>query len=102
MAKLTRFATTVGCVAFSVPAAADPRGNCAPHDAVLSHLADKYGETRRSIGLDARGALVEVFASDDSGSWTITLTSPDGVTCMIASGASFETLAEKRPQGEPG
>lgn len=76
------------------PAAAD---QCARHDDVIAHLAEKYGETRRSIGLDARGALVEVFASEESGSWTITLTSPEGVTCMIAAGASFEAVADKLP-----
>jgi hypothetical protein len=68
--------------------------NCGPRDTVLTHLSNGYGETRRSIGLDARGGLLEIFASDESGSWTVTLTTPGGVTCLIASGQSFETLGE--------
>ncbi|MEX0282538.1 MAG: hypothetical protein AB3N13_15250 [Arenibacterium sp.] len=73
-------------------ASAEANRNCGPRDNVMTHLSNNYGETRRSIGLDARGGLLEIFASDASGSWTVTLTSPAGVTCLIASGQSFETL----------
>lgn len=79
------------------PAAADTaRAKCAPRDIVVERLASKYGETRQSIGLGANNAVVEVFASDVSGSWTITVTSATGITCLVASGQAFETLAEVR------
>ena len=71
--------------------------NCAPRDAVVERLAAKYGETRQSIGLGANNAVVEVFASDETGTWTITVTMASGVTCLVASGQSFETLAEALP-----
>jgi hypothetical protein len=71
--------------------------NCAPRPVVLERLADGYGETRQSIGLGTQGAVVEVFASDETGTWTITVTMPTGMTCLIASGQSFETLAEALP-----
>lgn len=71
--------------------------NCAPRDVVVDRLASGYGETRQSIGLGAQGAMVEIFASSDTGTWTITVTSPSGVTCLVASGQSFETLAEALP-----
>ncbi|MFD1195619.1 hypothetical protein ACFQ3C_13175 [Seohaeicola saemankumensis] len=79
--------------------AADPRNaaNCAPRDKVVERLAGTYGETRRSIGLGANNALIEVYASDDSGSWTITETLPSGLTCLVASGQAFETLADTPP-----
>lgn len=71
--------------------------NCAPRDRVVERLADKYGETRQSMGLGANNAVVEVFASLESGSWTITVTSVNGVTCLVASGQAFEELAEALP-----
>ena len=71
--------------------------NCAPRQAVLERLADRYGETRQSIGLGANNAVVEVFASSETGTWTITVTLPTGITCLVASGQSFETLAEALP-----
>ncbi|MEX0281588.1 MAG: hypothetical protein AB3N13_10435 [Arenibacterium sp.] len=88
----TAFSLAIASLAYTPAASAEPNRNCGPRDSVLTHLSNGYGETRRSIGLDARGGLLEIFASDESGSWTVTLTSPAGVTCLIASGQSFETL----------
>ena len=70
---------------------------CAPRGVVVDRLADGYGETRKSIGLGANNAVIEVFASDDSGTWTITATSPQGITCLIASGQAFERLNDALP-----
>ncbi len=41
--------------------------------------------------------MVEIFASEDSGSWTITVTMPNGSTCLMATGQSYEKLAEALP-----
>jgi hypothetical protein len=76
---------------------AQQTNNCAPRDRVVAQLAGSYGETRQSIGLASNNTLVEVYASNGTGSWTITVTTPGGVTCLIASGQSFETLAEALP-----
>lgn len=75
-------------------AMAQQRPNCAQREMVVDRLASKYGESRQSIGLGANNAVVEVFASLDSGTWTITVTNPQGVTCIVAAGQAFETLAE--------
>ncbi len=77
--------------------AAEQTRNCAPREAVVERLADRYGETRQSLGLGARGSVVEVFASQDTGTWTITVTAPSGLTCLVASGQSFEAVAEALP-----
>ncbi len=71
--------------------------NCGPRDIVVSRLAEGYGETRQSMGLGANNSVIEVFASDESGSWTITVTTPNGMTCLVASGQAYETLAEALP-----
>ncbi|MBB97534.1 MAG: hypothetical protein CML68_23410 [Rhodobacteraceae bacterium] len=75
--------------------------NCAPRPMVLERLTDSYGETRQSIGLGSNNAVVEVFASDQTGSWTITVTRPDGTTCLVAAGNAFERIDEIRPTGDP-
>ncbi|CUH83054.1 hypothetical protein [Thalassovita mediterranea] len=72
---------------------------CAPRDKVVDKLATDYGESRQSIGLGRDNAVVEVFASTSSGTWTITVTRADGMTCLVASGQAFETLAEAAPAG---
>ncbi|WP_425040782.1 hypothetical protein [Primorskyibacter sp. S187A] len=73
--------------------------NCGPRDRVLTRLADGYGESRQSMGLGANNHVIEVFASEETGSWTITVTSPAGLTCLVASGQAYETLAESLPVG---
>lgn len=79
------------------PALAQSR-NCAPRAAVVQRLAEGYGETRQSMGLGANDAVIEVFASPASGSWTITVTGPDGITCLVASGQAFESMADAPPK----
>ncbi|MEM1352452.1 MAG: hypothetical protein AAGF27_08900 [Pseudomonadota bacterium] len=78
-------------------ASAQTSRNCAPRDTVVEKLAEGYGETRQSMGLGANNSVVEVFASSETGTWTITVTTPNGVTCLVASGQSYETLAEALP-----
>ncbi len=84
-------------IASTTDAAAQNARNCAPRDAVIDRLAEGYGESRQSMGLGANNAVVEVFASDETGTWTITVTTPNGLTCLVASGQSYETLAEALP-----
>ena len=84
-------------VLLAAPASAQNASNCAPRDIIVEKLASKYGETRQSMGLGANNAVIEVFASDETGTWTITVTSVHGMTCLVASGQAFETLAEALP-----
>jgi hypothetical protein len=88
-------AATAVLMAIASQAPAQNARNCAPRDAVVERLAQGYGETRQSIGLGANNAMVEVFASDETGTWTITVTTPGGLTCLVASGQSFERVAEE-------
>ena len=73
---------------------------CAPRQTVIDALEGQFSETRTGAGLAANGALVEVFTSA-SGSWTITATHADQVTCLVASGQSWE-IHTAPPLGEPG
>ena len=75
--------------------AAEPQ--CGVRDKVVERLATTYGETRRSMGLANNSTVMEVYASDKTGSWTITVTLPNGLTCLVASGDGFEALAETLP-----
>lgn len=96
---LLAFALGTAGLLHAAPAAA---AQCGPRDAVLAHLAGKYRETRQSVGLAANSMVMEVFASRETGSWTITVTSAQGVTCLVASGQGFEAVAEELPaKGAP-
>jgi len=72
--------------------------NCAPREVVVAQLAERYGESRQSMGLGTQGAVMEVFASEQTGTWTITVATAQGMTCLVASGQAFEALAEALPK----
>lgn len=97
MKQMFKLTMGLGVMVLAAQAVNAQGQNCAPRPAVLERLAEKYGETRQSIGLAAQGSVVEVFASQETGSWTITVTMPNGLTCLVASGQSFEALAEALP-----
>lgn len=87
---------------FAMPATAQVNRNCAPREAVVDRLASTYGESRQSIGLGERGMVIETFASAKTGTWTITVTAPSGLTCLVASGQGWEELTEALPpEGDP-
>jgi hypothetical protein len=88
------FSIAAVALALLVPAApaeaqAEPRA-CAERAKVVTRLAERYGETLQSLGLHQSNGVVEVYASDSTGTWTILLTRPDGVTCLLASGQAWE------------
>jgi len=64
---------------------------CGERDAVVQSLTAVHGETLRGIGLAHEGAVVEVWAAED-GAWTITVTLPAGVTCVIGSGEAYQAI----------
>ena len=97
LSKAALATAAIVTVATAQTAQAQQTRNCGPRELVVTRLAEGYGETRQSMGLGANNAVIEVFASDESGTWTILVTSPNGMTCLVASGQAFETLAEALP-----
>lgn len=94
------FAAAALAAFFVSPVQAQELSNCAPREIVIEQLADRYGESRQSVGV-GDNVLVETFASLETGTWTITATNVNGMTCMIASGQAFELLSEHIPEGDP-
>lgn len=76
---------------------ANGQTQCDTRDHVVAHLAERYGETRRAIGIAGEGAVMELFAAETTGTWTITVTLPDGQMCLVASGAAYEAVTEELP-----
>lgn len=70
------------------------QAQCAERQTIVESLQARYGETRQSIGLAENNGVVEVFASTSTGSWTILFTSPNGSTCLVASGRNFENTGD--------
>lgn len=91
MTALSVILTAVAILALS-PISADAQNtptSCGVRTDVVTHLDKKFGEQRNNMMLDARGNLVEMFSNLETGSWTLTVTIPDGPTCVMSSGESF-------------
>ena len=82
--------------AAAIPSAATAQTVCGKRDDIIKQLKAKYGETRRSLGVQQGRGVVEVYASTETGSWTILVTDPRGMSCLMAAGEAFEneTVAE--------
>ncbi|WP_166417799.1 hypothetical protein [Cochlodiniinecator piscidefendens] len=89
-----------GAAALAPPATAqNARTYCAPRDTIVQTLMGRYAETLYAGGLQSQSNLLEVWSSPESGSFTILMTRPNGISCVMASGEHwhFET---QRPAGE--
>ena len=64
---------------------------CGERQHLVKHLGAAYSEAPANLGLDATGSLLEVLTSE-KGTWTILVTDPHGVTCVVAAGENWENL----------
>jgi hypothetical protein len=87
---------------FAAPlnANAEP-ATCAARAKVLQHLSGTYKEAPVAMGLANNGGVIEVMRSPDNATFTIIITMPDGQSCMIEAGQSWESLP-RRLAGGPG
>lgn len=58
---------------------------------MVEHLAKNFQEAQVAFGVTGRGALVEVLTTEGGETWSIIFTSPNGVSCLVASGEGWRT-----------
>jgi len=83
----------------STAIAQQTRPQCNERDNVLELLGKKYGETPSAIGVTNTGGLVEVLHDPKDGSWTIIMTTPQGMSCLVAAGEGWRYLIELAKTG---
>ena len=67
---------------------------CDARTTVLSELNGNYAEKPSAMGLAKNGTVVEVLRSE-GGSWTIIMTAPNGVSCLLATGEYWQVVVTK-------
>ncbi len=68
---------------------------CADRDTLTDSLADEYAERQTARGMSDSGNVIEVLSDKDGKTWTIIMTMPDGVSCIIATGQDWEDVPEQ-------
>ena len=63
---------------------------CAPRDRAVNQLEKQFQENVSGRGLTVNGMrMIELFVSE-AGSWTVLASDPAGLSCIIASGESWQ------------
>jgi TRAP-type mannitol/chloroaromatic compound transport system permease large subunit len=80
----------VSALWFGVAGVAAAENLCMPQADIAKRLESGYAETPVAIGLSANGGLVEVFASPDGETWTLVITTPKGISCVVIAGEAWD------------
>ena len=80
--SLSAALTIVASTAFAAP-------QCNDRDNVLDLLKNQYSEAPVAIGVANNGGLVEVLSTGDGDTWSIIITTPNGMSCLVAAGAGL-------------
>ncbi len=77
--------------------------NCALRPDITDRLTDMFGEHQRGVGLatqNGRPIVIELWVADETGTFTILITHPSGMSCMVAAGENYSDVAAPMP-GDP-
>ncbi|QAX29283.1 hypothetical protein [Leisingera sp. NJS204] len=101
MIRVLALSAAIALGFFVQPAAAATQ--CyARFDELAAILFEKYGEAPAAEMLARNGNAIHLFVSPETGTWTISATSPGGTACVLGYGREFQAIgaAEPEPSGE--
>ena len=76
------------------------RSICAERDRIVATLTGPFRRNRPQLGHGAARPDHRGLRIGGNRNWTITVTAPDGTTCLVASGNAWQDLAQP-PRGAP-
>ncbi len=80
------------------PTVAAGLGHCARDaQSATDVLNKKHGEAPVAQGINAAGALVQVWRTADGATWTITIAIPGGPVCVLAQGKDWRAFPWSLP-----
>ncbi len=69
---------------------------CGNHEDIKKRLETGYQEVPTGMGLAGNGGVIELFTSE-KGTFTIVLTRPNGMSCLMAVGENWEAVKDPTP-----
>lgn len=93
--RLTVAALVFGMTALAPPVLAQSTQACGPRAQFVEKLESKYKEVSRGVGLSSPTQVVEFWSSPETGSFSVFVTYPNGMSCILATGQSWtEAMVE--------
>ena len=90
-----------GAAALAPPASAQV-ARCMPRADLVEKLQTNYSERMVGGGLQTSTQLLEIWSSDQTGSFTVFITRPDGTSCLVSSGQNWNSVAFAAQEGVSG
>lgn len=106
MTRSKLLVAAIGVVILLFPMVTNGRaqGICMRSPDIYKSLSQDYGEVRIGTGLGINGELIEVWTNPESRSFSILVTLASGISCMSASGGSWDSYEiehEPEIEGDP-
>ena len=76
------------------------QSRCDSRGRLVAQLGERYQEAPIALGVDSGGRLIEVLAAVDGSTWTIIVTLPQGISCMVAAGEGWRAVPRKDAEPE--
>ncbi|MDH5410826.1 MAG: hypothetical protein OEY16_05510 [Alphaproteobacteria bacterium] len=89
----------ISSIALMASPASSEENVCGKRNDIISRLENGYQEFNSAMGVSTNGSLVELYTSEN-GTWTLMLTRPDGVSCLIAAGQNWEAFDAVTPASQ--
>ena len=89
----------VFAAATAIPNAKSEALQCVPRSEFLEHLEKTFAEKPVALGVADNGAVTELLHNQSGDSWTIIMTTPEGLACRIAAGKHWRAAKESNPPG---
>ena len=80
---------------------AQAQGVCASRQQLLQSLAQDYKEAPMALGMSNDGNVIELLSAKGGKTWTLMITTPDGISCVVAAGESWEQIDPQTAQLDP-
>lgn len=87
--SLFTIALLMGGAAIATPALSQSALTCAPRTVFTEAMTENRGEEMIGGGLHNGQQIVEIWASEETGSFTILMTFANGSSCLIGTGTHF-------------
>lgn len=95
MKKMLVAAACLACAQTTLSATAVEAAQCAARTHVKAQLSQRFGENLTAVSAPRRGSVLEIYASRNAETWTVMLSLPEGLSCLVAAGRGSTTLESR-------